>query len=391
MKHLQTCLAVFLILSLCACATTRYGADIDVPTRAKLARISVNAHGSNFRYWDKNAPSFQKLTAYVKEVTDPASPHFIPVEDRIAVFDLDGTLICETTPSYFEWMLYLERALNDPTYKPTPREKAYAQMVKAGIYRIGIPNPVAGTGLEASPNAAGLTRPKSLPKDISREEARAQEAVFAGMSLADYDAYVKRFMQTPAEGMTNLLRGDSFYLPMVEVLSYLAANRFKLFIVSGSDRQTVRILADGALPVDSDNIIGTDARAYASHQGTTDGLAYRHTGEDVILRGEFIEKNLQMNKVSSIVREIGKQPVLAFGNSSGDYSMFSYTVTRNKYKALAFALLCDDTEREIGSPGKADKVRADCEANGWIPVSMKNDFRIIYGRDVKRAATGAPR
>ncbi|MBO5490991.1 MAG: haloacid dehalogenase-like hydrolase [Desulfovibrio sp.] len=385
MKHLRNCLAVFLVLSLCACAATRHSADIDVPTRAKLAQISVNAHGSNFHYWNPNALSFQKLTGYVKEVTDPASPHFIPVEDRIAVFDLDGTLLCETTPSYFEWMLYLERALNDPAYKPAPKEKAYAQMVKAGIYHIGIPNPVAGTGLESSPNGAGLTAPKSLPKDLSREEAKSQEAVFAGMSIADYDAYVKRFMKTPAEGMTNLLRGDSFYLPMVEVLSYLSANRFKIFIVSGSDRQTVRILADGVLPVDSDNIIGTDVRAYASHQGTTDGLAYRHTGEDVILRGEFIEKNLQMNKVSSIVREIGKKPVLAFGNSSGDYSMFSYTVTNNRYKSLAFALLCDDTERELGNPGKAGKVRAACEANGWIPVSMKNDFRLIYGRNVTRA------
>ncbi|MBQ9451981.1 MAG: haloacid dehalogenase-like hydrolase [Desulfovibrio sp.] len=385
MKHLKICMAVFLSLSLCACATTRHGADIDVPTRAKLAQISVNAQGSNFLYWNKNAPSLQKLTSYVKEVTNPASPNFIPVEDRIAVFDLDGTLICETTPSYFEWMLYLERVLNDPTYKPTPKEKAYAQMVKAGIYRIGIPNPVEGTGLEASPHAAGLTTPKSLPKDISREEARAQEAAFAGMSITDYDAYVKRFMQTPAEGMTNLVRGNSFYLPMVEVLSYLSANRFKLFIVSGSDRQTVRILADGALPVDSDNIIGTDVRENASHQGTTDGLAYRHSGEDIILRGEFIEKNLQMNKVSSIVREIGKQPVLAFGNSSGDYSMFSYTVTNNRHKALAFALLCDDTERELGNPGKAGKMRAACDANGWIPISMKNDFRLIYGRDVTRA------
>ena len=385
MKHLHIFLAFILAMSLCACAPARKTADIDVPTRAQLAKISVNANGSNFQYWNKNAPSFQKLTAYVKDVTDPKSPNFIPVEDRIAVFDLDGTLICETTPSYFEWMLYLERVLNDPSYTPTPKEKAYAQMVKAGIYRIGIPNPVAGTGLEASPHAAGLEAPKALPKDLSREEARAQEAAFAGMSLADYDAYVRRFMQTPAEGMKNLVRGDSFYLPMVEVLSYLSANRFKLFIVSGSDRQAIRALTEGALPVDSDNIIGTDARTRASHQVTADGLDYRHTGDDVILRGEFIEKNLQMNKVSSIVREIGRQPVLAFGNSSGDYSMFSYTVTKNKHKALAFCLLCDDTERELGNPGKAGKVRAACEEKGWIPVSMKNDFRLIYGRGVTRA------
>ncbi|MBQ7738577.1 MAG: haloacid dehalogenase-like hydrolase [Desulfovibrionaceae bacterium] len=386
MKHLNICLVAFLAITLLACAPKQHNsADIDVPTRAKLAQISVNANGSNFHYWNKNAPSFQKLVAYVQDVTDPASPNFIPVEDRIAVFDLDGTLICETTPSYFEWMLYLERALNDPTYTPAPKEKAYAKMVKAGIYHIGIPNPIKGTGLETSPNGAGLTTPKSLPKDISREEARSQEAVFAGMSIADYDAYVKRFMQTKAEGLTNLSRGDSFYLPMVEVLSYLAANNFKLFIVSGSDRQTVRVLAAGALPVASDNIIGTDVKGYASNQGKNDGLAYRHSAKDVILRGEFIEKNLQMNKVSSIVREIGKQPVLAFGNSSGDYSMFSYTVTNNRHKALAFALLCDDTERELGNVGKAEKVRAACQENGWIPISMKNDFRLIYGTNVTRA------
>ena len=385
MKYLHVCFAVVLAFSICACAPTQKTADIDVPTRAQLAQISVNAKGSNFQYWNKNASSFQKLTAYVNDVTNPSSQNFIPVEDRIAVFDLDGTLICETTPSYFEWMLYLERVLNDPSYTPTPKEKAYAQMVKAGIYRIGIPNPVAGTGLETSSNAAGLEAPKALPKDLNREEARAQEAAFAGMSIADYDAYVRRFMQTPAEGMKNLVRGDSFYLPMVEVLSYLSANRFKLFIVSGSDRQTIRVLTAGALPVDSDNIIGTDVREHASHQGTADSLDYKHTGEDIILRGEFVEKNLQMNKVESIVREIGKQPVLAFGNSSGDYSMFSYTVTKNKYKALAFCLLCDDTERELGNLGKAGKVRTACEERGWIPVSMKNDFRLIYGRGVTRA------
>ncbi|MBQ2515897.1 MAG: haloacid dehalogenase-like hydrolase, partial [Desulfovibrio sp.] len=301
------------------------------------------------------------LVSYVKDVTNPKSQNYIPIEDRIAVFDLDGTLICETTPSYFEWMMYLERALNDPTFTPKAEDREYAKVVKKAIYETGIPG------------------------DMERKEAKSQASVFAGMTLPEYEAYVKKFMQTPAEGMKNLVRGDSFYLPMVEVLSYLSANRFKLFIVSGSDRQTIRVLTAGALPVDSDNIIGTDVREHASHQGTADSLDYKHTGEDIILRGEFVEKNLQMNKVESIVREIGKQPVLAFGNSSGDYSMFSYTVTKNKYKALAFCLLCDDTERELGNLGKAGKVRTACEERGWIPVSMKNDFRLIYGRNVTRA------
>ncbi|MBR3458730.1 MAG: haloacid dehalogenase-like hydrolase, partial [Selenomonadaceae bacterium] len=93
-------------------------------TRAELAKISVNQKGSNFQYWNKESAPYRALTNYVKDVTDPKSKNFIPVEDRIAVFDLDGTLTCETTPSYFEWMLYLERVLNDPSYTPSAEEKA---------------------------------------------------------------------------------------------------------------------------------------------------------------------------------------------------------------------------------------------------------------------------
>ncbi len=60
-------------------------------------------------------------------------------------------------------------------------------------------------------------------------------------------------------------------------------------------------------------------------------------------------------------------------------------MSKNRHKALAFCLLCDDAERELGNPGKAGKVRAACEEKGWIPVSMKDDFRLIYGTDVTRA------
>lgn len=354
-------------------------------TRAEIAQISVNSRGSNFRYWNKDAASYQALVGYVKDVTDKNSKNFIPVSDRIAVFDLDGTLLCETTPSYFEWMMYLERALNDPGFSPMQEDRDYARMVKGAIYHIGIPNPIGGTGLENSPEGAGFEAPAALPKDIDRREAESQESVFAGMSLAEYNAFVKNFCDTPAEGMKNLKRGDAFYLPMVEVVSYLTANQFKVFIVSGSDRQALRVLVDGILPIEKDNIIGTDIMYFASHQGSADGLNYLYTKEDEVIRGGFTLKNVKMNKVSNIVREIGKQPVLAFGNSSGDSSMFNYTITNNKYRALAFALLCDDTERELGNVQKADKMRASCETYGWIPVSMRNDFKTIYGDGVTRA------
>ena len=91
-----------------------------------------------------------------------------------------------------------------------------------------------------------------------------------------------------------------------------------------------------------------------------------------------------MNKVSSIVREIGLKPVLAFGNSSTDASMLNYSIQNNKYKALAFMLCCDDLEREYGNLKKADSMKEASAQNGWIPVSMKDDWKTIYGEDVKR-------
>ena len=95
-------------------------------------------------------------------------------------------------------------------------------------------------------------------------------------------------------------------------------------------------------------------------------------------------KNLQMNKVTTIVQEIGVQPVLAFGNSSSDASMLNYTIYNNSYKALAFMLMCDDLKREYGNEQKAEKMREGCEKYGWICVSMRDDWKTIYGDHVKR-------
>ena len=96
-----------------------------------------------------------------------------------------------------------------------------------------------------------------------------------------------------------------------------------------------------------------------------------------------------MNKVSAIAREIGVQPVLAFGNTLSDASMLNYTISGNRYRALGFMLLCDDLEREYGNAAKADKMRRDCRENGWIPVSMRDDWKTIYGQNVTKRKPAA--
>ena len=82
------------------------------------------------------------------------------------------------------------------------------------------------------------------------------------------------------------------------------------------------------------------------------------------------------------MQEIGQQPVLSFGNSSGDSSMAEYVISNNPYKSLAFMLCCDDLERENGSISKANDMYKLCETYGWLPISMKNDWTTIYGNGV---------
>ncbi len=332
----------------------------EAATRAEIAAVKAPKSG-NLRYWTKDSVAKEKLVSYVKDVTNKESKNFIPAADRVAVFDMDGTFLCETAPYYFDHMLFLQRALHDPDYTPSQDDKDFA----LGLER----------WLE--------DRSKS---DNLGSSAPHQSSVFAGTSYADYEAYVKRFMETPVDGLTNLKWGEAFYLPMVEVMKYLQANDFKVYVVTGSERELTRILACDVLNIPTENVIGTDIKTLAAHQGETDGLQYTYQSDDYLVRGGFVIKNLKMNKVSAIAREIGRQPVLAFGNSSGDSAMLNYTISGNKYRSEAFFLLCDDLARELGNEKKAAKSKDLAEKNGWVSVSMRDDFKTIYGDNVVRTA-----
>lgn len=333
-------------------------------SREDIAAVRVSKEGE-FHYWNENSRAIRELVSYVRDITDKNSVNYIPAEDRIAVFDLDGTLLCETAPCYFEWMMYLERALYDESYTPKEEDREYARAIEAEI-------------------RAGHFSQDKFPKDMSQRQARSQEAVFAGMTEAEYAAFVRKFMEKPVSGLSGLKYGEGFYLPMVEIVRYLQTHNFTVFIVSGTDRELLRIISCDVLRIEPNCVIGTDVEVRAAHQGDRDGLDYVYRHDDYLVRGQLIQKNLKMNKVNLIAREIGKQPVLAFGNSGGDSSMLNYTISGNKYRSAAFLVLCDDLERELGSQLKADKCRKLAEDNGWIPVSMKNDFLTIYGNEVKR-------
>ena len=103
-----------------------------------------------------------------------------------------------------------------------------------------------------------------------------------------------------------------------------------------------------------------------------------------LLDGYASSMHFSRDEKVSIAREIGRQPVLAFGNSKGDASMLNYTITNNPYRSAAFILLCDDLDRELGSLKKAQATKALAEKNGWLSVSMRDEFKTIYGDEVKR-------
>ena len=316
-----------------------------------------------FKYWN-DCTSLNTLKSYVENVTDDKSKDFIKVEDRIAVFDMDGTLCGELFPTYLEYLLCAYRCIADTTYQASDELKAVGNQIMEGSHG-------DGTG--------------TYPSDMALIHGNAQAKAFAGMTPDEFVAYVKNFLNRKADGFSGMKYSESLYLPMIEVVSYLQANNFTTYIVSGSDRFICRAVACEKLNIPTNQVIGMDVNLVASGQGDTDNLDYKYKTTDTLVRSDkLLIKNLQMNKVYQIVKEIGKQPVLSFGNSSGDFSMHMHTITGNKYKSEAFMLIADDEDRDYGNTAKNTKLGENWKSNGFNVISMKNDFKTIYGYDVQK-------
>ncbi len=350
--------AVFLLLAIGVCYALGIGWRAFPPAPVSGEKM--------LSLWTADAQAKKELISYIEAVTDEKNADFIPLEDRIAVFDLDGTLFCETDPNYFDYTLLVYRVLEDPEY----RDKAsdFEREVAAKI-------------VEQNETGASFS-------GLEVDHGRAVASAFAGMTVGEFIDYIQEFKKLPMPSYDGMKRGDGWYRPMLQVVQYLQANGFTVYVVSGTDRFIVRgIVYDSPLNVPMRQIIGSDETLVAPDQGETDGLKYVFDDDDtLVLGGDFIVKNLKMNKVTVIQQEIGVQPVLSFGNSTGDASMAEYATSGNKYRSLAFMLCCDDTERENGNEKKAADMAALCEEYDWVPISMKNDWTTIYGDGVTKKA-----
>ena len=320
--------------------------------------------GEPFAEWNPEAPALKALMEYVEDVTNEASPNYIPPADRIAVFDMDGTLCGELYPTYLEYYLLARRIFCDPSYQPDEEMLEFGRVLRDHALD------------------------KSFPDGMDVLHGEHAARAYAGMTLTQFNDFVTNQLVRDVDGFEGMTYANTFYLPMIEVVEYLQENGFKCYVCSGSDRFICRVFIEGMVDIPYEQIIGMDVDIEATNEDGADGLKYVYTSEDSIVRTDrLLIKNLKMNKVKAIVKEIGRQPVLSFGNSSGDVSMHNYTIFNNRYKSAAFMLIADDEERDYGNTEKVQPLKEKWEESGYHVISMKDDFRTIYGDDVVKTGT----
>ena len=346
-KGLTIIIAFCLLFSCAACGSRTAAAEVTEPEA--------------LAYWNPSSVAMQSIMDFVAEATDEQSEGFIPKEDRIAVFDMDGTLTCESFYTYYDTMMFIEFCLNDHPERVSEELKEAAREIKPG-YTAG--------------------------EELARNFAKA----YAGMTVDELYDYAVEFGQKETESFNNMRYIDGFYMPMVEVVKYLYENDFTIYVISGTERTTTRAIIDNS-PVSEyvspEHVIGTEFEVKVKgYEDVASNMDFKYQdGDELVFTGGFIQKNLNANKSIWIEREIGRRPVLAFGNSGSDTSMMNYALDkRNPYPSAAYMVVADDDVREWGTQNWDEK-SAQYEAQGYVPISMKNDFTEIYPESVTRSDT----
>jgi phosphoserine phosphatase len=276
----------------------------------------------------------------------------VPEEERVAVFDNDGTLWCEKPmPIQVDFILrrLFEMAQADPELRARQPWKAAYERDYGWLDKV-IAEHYAGNDANVGTLMAGFL------------------AAFKGISVEDFEAKSDAFLrstQHPTLGRGYL---ECAYIPMIELLAFLKGNGFSNYIVSGGGRDFMRPVSHELYGIPRDRVIGTASTfEYTSndHGGTL-----THKAE-----ADFIDDGPQ--KPIRIWSRTGRRPILAAGNSNGDIPMLEFTYRSNK-PCLRLLLLHDDDRREFDYATGAERSLEQADKLGWTIVSMKNDWSTVF-------------
>ncbi len=296
-----------------------------------------------------DTPTRQAIVEFVDRVT--IGPDAVPVEERIAVFDNDGTLWTEK-PMPVQLIFILKRltamAESDPSLRAQqPRKAAYEKDYAwlAGV----VEKHYDGDDSEVKVLMVGIMR------------------AFAGMEVEAYAAQAAAFV---GDGVHPTLRrpfGSVTFQPMVELLRYLESKRFTVFIASGGDRDFMRGFAADIYGIPPERIIGSSNKLeYVSKNG---GSIIYAAAPDVFDDGPA--------KPIRIWSRVGRRPLIAAGNSNGDVPMLEFAGGPGR-PALRLVVKHDDAEREAESPKGAESALERAATDGWTVISVKDDWKVVF-------------
>jgi hypothetical protein len=295
-----------------------------------------------------DGPAKQSILTFVEKVTKPGSPDFVPVPERIAVYDNDGTLWSEQpVPVQFYFVADRVKVLA-PKHPEWKTQEPFASLLKGDVK-------------------------KALETSGDHGLMELFMATHTGMTTDEFAQMVKDWIATAKHPTTGKRFVDMTYQPMLEVLAYMKANGFKNFIVSGGGIEFMRPWTEAAYGIPPEQVIGSSMKTKFELRD----------GKAVLVRLpalNFIDD--KAGKPVGIQSHIGRRPIAAFGNSDGDLQMLQWTTAGS---GARFALLVHhtDAEREWAYDrqshiGRLDKAWDEAKAKGWTVVSMKDDWKTVF-------------
>jgi phosphoserine phosphatase len=302
--------------------------------------------------WNDTAAK-KAIVTFVEKVTKEGSPDFVPVPERIATFDNDGTLWCEQPlPVQLYFVLDRVKALA-PQHPEWKTQEPFASLLKGDL--------------------------KTALAGGDRALLELTMATHTGMTTVEFEQIVKDWIATAKHPKTGKLYTEMVYQPMLELLAYLRANGFKTFIVSGGGIEFMRPWAERVYGIPPEQVVGSSVKTKFEMRD----------GKPVLVRLPELNFNDDKGgKPVGINQHIGRRPVMAFGNSTGDQQMLEYTQGGSGAR-FELLVLHDDAAREYAygpARGLPDvKLGAFTPAldeyarkNGWTVVSMKDDWKQVF-------------